>query len=411
MHIAYIAHEFPPDAGFGGIGTYTCQIAKLMLASGCVPEVFSASFERNITESYEGFRVHRVKITSVKDFKNKVVKKFSEIHKNNPFQLIECPEVFGEAELVKNKYPDVPLIVRLHTPGVLITTMNNAYTPFLQKIRFVAGSVLNGKFDLGYWSKHDKNQMSDPDFLITKKAQLITAPSKAIKRWAIGFWGINPERIKVIPNPYMPPPDFLSIPLDAGANYITFIGRLSVLKGIVGFTKSIPYVLRKYPNWKFRFIGINEKSHIPQKSSKTWMQDQLHDYKDSIEFIDRVDYSKFYKYYFDTEICIFPSLFESFSYVCAEAMSAGRAIVGSRNGGMAELLDKGSGLLINPYKVGSIVCAINKFIENPELRKRCKKNARDRILNHFNAKKIGKQMLNTYKQFDCREKNVEKNCS
>jgi len=399
LHIAYITHEFPPDTGFGGIGTYTCHIAKMMLALGHTPEVFTASFERDITEVYEDYFVHRVKVKNLKDFKYKVTDKFTEVHKKKPFQLMECPEIGGEAEFIKDKYPAIPLIVRLHTPGVLVTRLQNAYSPLFQKMRFVVGGMIRGKIDFGYWSKHDKNQMSDPDFLITEKAKLITAPSKAMKQWAVKFWQIDPEKIRVIPNPYLPAHDLLNIPIEKTSKRITFVGRLNILKGMVSLTKAIPAVLDKHPDWVFRFIGKNEKSHIPGTNMKNWMQEQLYRHKDAVEFIDWVDNKDLASYYADSEICVFPSLFESFSYVCVEAMSAGRAIVGSEKGGMIELLGEECGLLINPYKFRSISRAINKFIEHPELREKCKENARKRILNSFSAKKSGEKMLKVYNLF------------
>lgn len=380
MHIAFITSEFPPDTGFGGIGTYTNQVASLLVKMGHHPEVFTASFEREITEKYNGYTVNRVKISELNQFKNNVFEKFSKIDEINPFQVMECPEIGGEAQLIKEKYPDLPLIVRLHTPGVLVTKLQNTYTPLLTKLRFVVGSLLRGKIDLGYWARYDKNQYSDPDYLITEKADVITAPSEAMKHWAVNFWRINPERIKVIPNPFIPPKELLDIALDSMTKRITFIGRLNVLKGLVNLTKAIPEILDRHPDWSFRFIGKSENSSIQGKDMKSWILEELNDYKDSIEFIDWVDYNELPRYYADTEICIFPSLFESFSYVCAEAMSAGRAIVGSNRGGMAELLGD-AGILINSYKKDDISKALCKLIEDTRLREKCKINSRESIIN------------------------------
>jgi glycosyltransferase involved in cell wall biosynthesis len=48
----------------------------------------------------------------------------------------------------------------------------------------------------------------------------------------------------------------------------------------------------------------------------------------------------------DADVCIFPSLWENFPFVCLEAMSG--AIVGSSAGGMAEMLAEGAGMLVKP---------------------------------------------------------------
>lgn len=406
MNIAFITSEFPPDTGFGGIGTYTVQIAKMLLALGHTPEIFTASFQREITEDYNGYAVHRIKISNLSEFRNRVIDKFSEIHEINPFHVMESPEIGGEAELIKLKYPQLPFIVRLHTPGVLVTKLQNTYLPLSQKLRFVAGSLIKGKIDLGYWSKHDKNQFKDSDYLITEKADLITAPSEAIKKWAVNYWRIKPERIKVIPNPFIPQKELLDIPLESNSKRITFIGRLNVLKGLVNLTKAVPPVLDKHPDWCFRFIGKSEASHISGKDMRTWMTEELEDYKKSIEFIDWVDYSELPKFYADTEICVFPSLFESFSYVCAEAMSAGKAIIGSKVGGMAELLKDGRGLLINPYKTADIAISLCKLIENPSFRINCQITARTAVTAMSCTAKAQELILGSYSSVTKNVKNI-----
>ena len=48
-----------------------------------------------------------------------------------------------------------------------------------------------------------------------------------------------------------------------------------------------------------------------------------------------------HKEYAKVAVCVFPSIWENFPNVCLEAMSAGRGIAASWNGGMAEMLDAG----------------------------------------------------------------------
>ncbi|MCF6241609.1 MAG: glycosyltransferase family 4 protein [Bacteroidales bacterium] len=393
MHIAYITHEYPPDTGKGGIGTYTLQMAKVMYNLGHHVEVFTASFNRNTTEKYNDILTHRIRIEQIVDFRNKVVDVFTLQHKIKKFDLIESPEIGGEAEILIQQFPEIPLVVRLHTPAVLVTRLQNTYLPLTKKIQFVLGAFLRGKIDLGFWSRHDKNKCNDPDFLITKKAAIITAPSDAMKRWAVDFWELKPERIEVIPNPYEPPKELLQLNSKAEYKQITFIGRLNVLKGIVGLSNALHLVFSKYPDWKICFIGPDEASHIAEMSMKEWIQKKLNKFARNIEFIDWIDNNKLSKYFAETDIVVIPSLFESFSYVCAEAMSAAKAIVGSKIGGMQELLGENEyGLTINPYKPRQISNAIIKLIKNPMLRQQLGAKARQKIINEYNEVAIGNQI-------------------
>ena len=389
MRIAYISYEYPPDTAVGGIGTYTWQMSKAMALQNCDVEVFTASPTREITERVDNVNIHRIKINNQKDFNLAIVEAFENVHLNNRFDIIECAENGVNALNIIKKYPNIPLVVRLHTPGVLVTRMQNTYAPLIAKLRFVLGALLRGKIDLGFWSKHDKNQDQDVEYLITKQAKLITAPSESLKKWAVDFWGIAPQKIKVIPNPYLPADEFLNIPIENTNTTITFYGRLNVLKGCVPLTHAIKKVLKKHPDWSFKIVGKNENSHITNVDMKSWMQFELKNYKSNIEFIEWLDYNAVPNLLRKSAICVFPSLFESFSYTCCESMSAGRAVVGSKNGGMKELLTGKCGLLVNPKRPREIADAICKFIETPELRTTYCKHARQKVINEYNLEKIG----------------------
>lgn len=397
MHIAYISHEYPPDTGKGGIGTYTYQMAAIMQQRGHVVEVFAASFHREISEQFENILTHRVLVGDSKEFPAKVAPVFARAHAQHPFNLIECPEIGGEAAIIHSQFPVIPLVVRLHTPAVLVTRLLNTYTPLYKKLRFVAGSLLRCRPDMGYWSKHDKNQHLDPDYLITEKAAIITAPSEAMKQWAVKFWRIAPQRISVVPNPYVPSAALLDVQHSKENRQITFMGRLNVLKGIVAFTYAAKKVLKKYPHWTIQFVGNDEASPIAGMSARRWIEEQLAAHSHQISFLGWVEYSQLPHVYAHTDIAVVPSLFESFSYVCAEAMSAGCALVGSRQSAMRELLGHNEfGLLVNPKSATQLAKAIIRLIENPGLRAELGIKARQRVLSEYNAETIGAMQEKIY---------------
>jgi glycogen(starch) synthase len=396
VRIAYITHEYPPDTGFGGIGTYTLQMALGLKSLDIDVEIFSASYTKEQSHEYMGILTHRVKINSLEEFRLKIVSAFSERHENKAFDIIECPEIGGEAWYIKEKYPDLPLIVRLHTPSVVITRMKNSYVPLIIKLRFVLGALIRGRIDLGYWSRHDKNQSKDPDFLITEKADVITAPSEFIKRWATTFWRIDPARIQVVPNPISIEREEIS-PRTDQTKSIIFLGRLNVLKGIVSLTEAIPLVLKRNPEWRFCIIGKDEASHKPGISMKEWMISRLDKYLDHIDFVEWASGKEKINYLKNSEIVVIPSLFESFSYVCVEAMSLKKAVIGSKGSAMEELLADNAGILIHPRKSRKLARSINRLIENPKLRSQMGSNARNRTKNEYERAKVTAQMIPIYK--------------
>ncbi|MBK6621202.1 MAG: glycosyltransferase family 4 protein [Saprospirales bacterium] len=78
-------------------------------------------------------------------------------------------------------------------------------------------------------------------------------------------------------------------------------------------------------------------------------------------------------------------------------MSAGRAVIGSKNGGMAEMLgEEECGLLIDPDKPKTIVAALKKMIENPQLRYRFGQLAREKVLREYSWDRIGARTEEVY---------------
>jgi hypothetical protein len=62
-----------------------------------------------------------------------------------------------------------------------------------------------------------------------------------------------------------------------------------------------------------------------------------------------------------SDVCILPSLFENWPNACIEAMAAGRVVLGSRHGGMAEMIEDGeSGFLIDGRDPADIVRTITE---------------------------------------------------
>lgn len=74
-------------------------------------------------------------------------------------------------------------------------------------------------------------------------------------------------------------------------------------------------------------------------------------------------------FYGQLDLFIQPSLSESLSLVCVEAMSCGLPVLGSRVGGVAEIVEDGrNGLLFAPGNPEGIASAIDYCLKNPERR-------------------------------------------
>ena len=80
------------------------------------------------------------------------------------------------------------------------------------------------------------------------------------------------------------------------------------------------------------------------------------------------------------DLLVLPSFSESFGLVLIEALACGKPVIGSDVGGITEIINDDVGLLINPNKVSSIARAIDKLINDEDLRHVLSLNARNRAL-------------------------------
>ena len=87
----------------------------------------------------------------------------------------------------------------------------------------------------------------------------------------------------------------------------------------------------------------------------------------------------------DADIFVHPAVWgEGFGLTIAEAMASGRPVVASRVGAIPELIEDGvSGLLVPPGNIEALCAAIERLIEDPELRRQLATRARKRVEERF----------------------------
>ena len=251
---------------------------------------------------------------------------------------------------------------------------------------------------MGLWSKHDKNQQNDVDFLMADNAEIITTTSDAMKQWAVNFWKISEKNIHIVPYPYIPNPKYLEIKSETDNKRVLFIGKLNVHKGLVKLTEAIPKVLTKHKDIKFRFVAADGPSHIKGTKMQKYMLNKLDKYKNSLEFTNNVPLHEIPNHIAISDFCIFPSIWECFGLVVCECMSAGKTPIVSNNGGMIEIIEEGkTGISVNPQSSSDIAQKIIYLIENKEKRDKMGLEGRKSILKKYNSEIIGNLMEKVYK--------------
>lgn len=387
MRICFISYEYPPDTAIGGIATYVYQLANAFAAKNISTEVICGSPLNSETLKANSFlKITRVKCRNVEEFRALSPDIAHHIHSTNPFDLIEVPEFGAEGLYVKDKLPTLPLIVKLHTPKYLIKELNDHY--YNKKTFRKIIKSFSRKYDYA----------TDVEYQSTVLADHILSPSLSLRQKISEKWKIEVSRIKHIPNLFFPSASFLNIPANNGGKTVLYAGRLETRKGVFNLAKAIPQVVKTIPEAKFIFLGKDSRGPLRERSMKEVLLKQLKGFTNNLTFIEHVPSDEVAGYYAKTAVCAFPSLWENFPNVCLEAMSAGRAIVASAEGGMSEMLpDARANVLIDPHDPASIANGLIHSLQS-NFKKETGEANRKKVMHDY-SEKLLHDIIDTYSSF------------
>lgn len=396
MRIAYISYEHPLGISGGGIGTYIGQISALMAKRGHDVEVFSGTLSGNSSMILlNGYTLVLIPAKNNAEFRLQVVAAFTERQMVSSFDIIESPEFGADGLEVKKAFPTIPLLLKLHTPTFLVSQLNSYKNGLMHKLRFIAGGLLKLNLVNFYWRYNKKN---DLEYELYKLAESVSSPSVSLSKIVSQKWKLE-KAIQVVPYPFETsnyPVGSKTNNSDAGIR-ITFIGKLEKRKGILDLMKAIPFILELFPDTRFRFVGASSPSPQKNMDMMAYMKDKMMKYQHSLEFLGFQPYHRIAPLIDESDICIFPSLWENFPNVCLEAMAAGCVVIATNNGGMADMIkNQANGILIPPNSPKSIFKAVKTLRKDPGLRDVLGKAAQQTIQHAYNGNFIGKLTEDLY---------------
>jgi glycogen(starch) synthase len=396
MKIAFISYEFPPETAYGGVATYVFQATKVLAERGNQVEVFCPTLINENTSTIEnGLLVHRIK-SNRDNFTRAILPKFTERHETVQFDIVESPEYGADGLDVFRKFPDLTSVIKTHTPTYLLKIINPIYEPDpVSKIKMILGAVKRMNLNLLKPNPYVKEE--DEEYHIAQQTHFITTPSKSLGDIVARDWHIDRKKIVLQPYPYVPTQQLLDIEIKmTNDKQVTFVGRLEIRKGLVVLKDAIPQILKEDPEVVFNFVGKPMYSPDPKYNMEQFLKHHLKRYHHNLKFHGLMDLQSMAEILKQSAVCIFPSIWENFPNVCLESMSAGRAVIGTYSGGMAEQLSDGAGVLIPPSDSRAIKNAVLDLLKNPEKRIELGRTAREKVLKVYNSQVIGDLMESQY---------------
>jgi len=222
--------------------------------------------------------------------------------------------------------------------------------------------------------------------MVYKFATGIIANSKVMKDDVVNNYHIAKEKVKVFPNAVTM---YKQKNIVKNPNKLVYIGRLHKTKGVDILIKAFDEVVKMYANLHLDIIGSGEEREFLDSLVKELKLET------NISFLGSVSKEKVLEHFQEATIAIVPSRSEAFGYVVIEAMSVKTAVIGSRVGGIKEIItDKKDGLLFESENFQELALHIKKLIENPQYCEEIALKGYETIQERYDSKKIAINFVN-----------------
>ena len=217
---------------------------------------------------------------------------------------------------------------------------------------------------------------------IYRKAAVCIGASSAIKK---NFEDVGCKNIEVIPNG-IDMKRFEGLERKAHDGFIVIsVARLEKVKGI-------EYLIKAVKDFKLLIIGDgSERKNLENLVQKLNL-------KDKVTFLGQIPNKEIPHHLMEADCLVVPSVREGFGISVLEAQAAGLPVIGTRVGGILDLIkDQKTGILVEPKNVQQIEEAVSKIKSDPEFTRSLIENARNNA-RKYDWQEITERVYNIYQR-------------
>lgn len=197
---------------------------------------------------------------------------------------------------------------------------------------------------------------------LLKKADAITAVTPLLAERVKGFAGVDPDKVRLIPNGVdyefwstVDPSDLAQRPPT-----IIAVGRLSAVKAQDVLLRGFRQVRERVPDVKLLLVGGG-----PSREEFEALARQL-ELGDSVEFAGELRPEAVRARMQQARVFVLPSRSEGLPLALLEAMAAGLPPVATAVGGVPNVLEPDAGLLVPPEDPAALAEALSNILSDPQ---------------------------------------------
>ncbi len=282
-------------------------------------------------------------------------------HRVGDFDVIHDNQVLGHGILVLQRRLDLPVVTTVHHPISLD-----------RRIDLAAATGWRRQLTIRRWYGFLRMQIA-----VARQARAILTPSESSRRDLVADFGIDADRVQVIPlgvdDGFRPP----SVPRTRG-RLLAMASADAPLKGIATLLETFAK-LRTERDVELYLVTK------PQAGGRTEQLVASLGIADHIHFVHDVAEADLVALMGSAEVACVPSLYEGFSLPTVELMACATPLVVSRAGAIPEVVGP-DGLcadLVTPGDVGELTQAIAALLDDPDRRAQMGAAGRARVTERF----------------------------
>ncbi|MCK5832826.1 glycosyltransferase family 4 protein [bacterium] len=363
---------FPPEVG--GLESHIYTLAKTQIEKGhSVHVVTSRSGDFPKTETMGKITVERRFCPN---------KRFSGWLTTTLAGIPAMKRKFSWADICHvHTFPSIIPAIKLHRKGIpLVASIHTSH--------FVRLS------DKKLWRPILKKLLSYPDVILTA--------SKTIQEICRGFHPSKPiyALVNATDTGFFKPVEPVIKRPSFDTKMLFIPSRLYEIKGIEYAIRALP-TIRNKQNVHLYIVGDGPlRGRLDELSASLGIQEFIH-------FLGTVPHIDMPGIISSADLVVLPSLMEATSIAALEAMSCEKPIIASDVGGLPEIIDDQSGILVPPKKPKALAEAILEMLSFPEEKRRSMgAHARERVKNNWSVNKLTDKVLAHYEEaFEINKRN------
>ncbi len=226
----------------------------------------------------------------------------------------------------------------------------------------------------------------------------------AISRYVTNYFaGVFRQNILCFSIPNAVDEQFLKLENGSDQAVVLFAGRVTPRKQVMSLVQAFDQIVRKFPSTRLHIAGDchSDGSYVNS------IREYIHQVRleNNIFLLGELSQERILQEYTHCKLLVLPSSQETAPVVIAQAMAAGKPVVATQVGGVAEMLgiDGERGLLVSVGDINGMAEAILKLLQDEPLRQRIGESARRFALENYHPHRVAERTVEVYRKIIARE--------